>query len=257
MLTHIFSEVLRQLGQIMLHSYCIVLHTTAGENRFMPVPDCFVWTRFGTEAGQSIADIVRRKEDERAANGGVFYWGIGNAIGPSMIKLLRQLDAPEVLFSPIKSSPRKQDVAPESIVAWTAASGLDGEPYRLPARSLITSRFNRERSRHYALVCKSDTRLQDLFASSTSADKIQFSELRNILSGRPLGSSQVTAVVQRQSANAATGPQYDVSLKAKLVPPYLIHLSGPKPISTTAGNFCDWTNAVTELWRDGCKSLKA
>jgi hypothetical protein len=147
---------------------------------------------------------------------GVLLGHIGNAIGPSMIELLRQLDGPEVLFSPIRSSPRKQDAAPESVVAWTAASGLDGEPYRLLARSLITSRFNRERPRHYALVCKSDTKLQDY---------------------------------------AVTGQEYDVSFKAKLVSPYLIHLSGPKPISPDI--LCEWTNAVTELWRDGCNNLKA
>jgi hypothetical protein len=197
----------------------------------MRVPDCFVWTKFGTEAGQSIVEILRRKEDERKANEGVFYWGIGNAIGPSVVELLRRLNSPDVLFSPIKSAPRRQDVAPESVVAWTTAFGLDGEPYALPPRSLVTSRFNADRQRHYALVCRSDTPFEELITPSSRLDKVQLSELRNILSGRPLGGSQVTAVVMRESLNSVRGPEYDISFKATLVPPYLIHLSDPRPIT--------------------------
>lgn len=216
----------------------------------MRVPDHFVWTRFGTEAGQSIADILHRKEEERKANAGVFYWGIGNAIGPSVVELLQRRDSPEVLFSPIKSAPRKQDAAPESVVAWTTAIGLDGEPYALPPRSLITSRFNADRQRHYALVCRSDTPFAGLIASSSLADKVQLSELHNILSGRPLGASQVTAVVQRKSLNGVRGPEYVVSFKAVLVPPYFIHLRDPKPIPSDDGS--DWTRAVCELWTGDC-----
>ena len=100
--------------------------------QYIPLPQCFVWTRFGTEAGQSISDILRRKEKERAANGGIFYWGIGNAVGPSILELLRRTDEPEVLFSPIKSAPKRDDVTPEAVVAWTAAAGRK----QVPARSL-------------------------------------------------------------------------------------------------------------------------
>lgn len=41
----------------------------------MTLPACFCWTRFGTEAGQSIDQIFERKEQERAANGGLFFGG--------------------------------------------------------------------------------------------------------------------------------------------------------------------------------------
>ena len=216
----------------------------------MSVPDCFVWTKFGTEAGQSIADILRRKEDERRANAGTFYWGIGNAIGPSVVELLRRLDSPEVLFSPIKSAARKQDVAPESVVAWTTAFGLNGEPYALPPRSLITSRLNADRQRHYALVCRSDTPLEGVITSTSHLDKVQPSEMRNLLSGRPLGSSQVTAVVVRNSPNAGTGLEYDVRFKAKLAPPYFIHLGDPIRIATDTTS--DWAGSVRSLWNGEC-----
>lgn len=210
--------------------------------QYLSVPSCFVWTRFGTEAGQSFSDILRRKEKERTANDGVFYWGIGNAVGPSILELLRRAVEPEVLFSPIKSAPKRDDVAPESVVAWTAAAGLDGEPHRLPIWSLITSRFNVERPRHYALVCKSDFTFTDQSAFPTeNVERIAIGELTNIVTGRALGSSQVTAVVQRRVRPGLSSAEYEVRFKARLVPPYFIQLSDPRPITLSAA--CSWANA--------------
>jgi hypothetical protein len=214
-------------------------------SQHMTVPQCFVWTRFGTEAGQSISDILRRKEQERSANGGVFYWGIGNAVGPSILELLRKSSEPEVLFSPIKSAPRRGDVAPESVVAWTAAAGLNGEPYRLPIWSLITSRFNIGRPRHYALVCRSDSSLLDEFDTvAPNIEKIAIGQLTNIVTGRPLGSSQVTAVVMRHVQPVSSSAEYSVKFRAKLIPPYFIQLSAPRPI--TAKVACSWANMSIE-----------
>src|SRR4051812_30446023 len=93
------------------------------------LPDCFCWTRFGTEAGQAIGHILQRKERERAANGGLFIWGIGNAVGPSIRELLRRTTRPEVLFSPIRCSPKAQDAEPPAVAAWTLGETLDGDIY--------------------------------------------------------------------------------------------------------------------------------
>ena len=55
------------------------------ESEFLQeLPTIFCWTRFGGEAGEPIEQILFRKEQERLANGGVFLWGIGNAVGPSI-----------------------------------------------------------------------------------------------------------------------------------------------------------------------------
>jgi hypothetical protein len=195
-------------------------------------PTSFVWSRFGTEAGQTIDSILRRKEQERVANGGVFYWGIGNAVGPSVAALVSQSDRPEVLFSPIKSPARSEDAQPRCVLAWTAAIGLNGEPYALPLRSLITSRFAAGRQYHYALVCNSDLPLTDaLNRALATSDGIFRRDLCNFLTGRPVGASQVTAVVQRRAQHSASGTAYPVSFRAKLVPPYFIRLSIPLPIS--------------------------
>ena len=88
------------------------------------IPKCFCWTRFGTEAGEAIGHIFKRKEEERIANSGVFIWGIGNAVGPSVRELVLRTPKPQVLFSPIRSAAKLQDVSPPSVAAWTAGETL-------------------------------------------------------------------------------------------------------------------------------------
>src|SRR5579883_2254032 len=96
-----------------------------------PIPDLFCWTRYGMEAGESVDQILSRKELERQGNNGLFLWGIGNAIGPAIRELVKRCQSPEVLFSPIKSRPRPADASSENVVAWTNAEAVDGNPYQL------------------------------------------------------------------------------------------------------------------------------
>ena len=42
-------------------------------------PNAFVWTKIQAEAGQSIKRILNRKELERQASDGTFWWGIGES----------------------------------------------------------------------------------------------------------------------------------------------------------------------------------
>jgi len=212
----------------------------------MSLPECFCWTRFGTEAGQSASQILARKEQERSANRGVFFWGIGNAIGPSMLELLRQTDTPQALFSPIRSAPRQQDATPSTVVSWNEASTLDGERYQLPHHSLITSRFDhiKPRSKHYALVCYSEAPL----IPDVAPEQLHFAGLRNLLTDRPVGASQVTAVVRlRQTLAHETGPTYRVALRVQLRPPYFIVLSTPKPLMPSEEPR-SWEAAVARGW---------
>jgi hypothetical protein len=192
----------------------------------MALPRHFCWTRFGTEAGEGVDQILRRKEDERLANDGVFLWGIGNAIGPSMCELVRRESSPQVIFSPIRSAPRPEDCKPESTVAWTLARTLSGEIYNLPAGSVVTSRAAGEGRllRHYALVCASVTPL----GVNRAPHMIQFSRLRNLVTGRPVGASQVTAVVRMSDeCEDDAGKEYPAAIRASLVFPYFIELIEP------------------------------
>lgn len=188
-----------------------------------PLPRSFCWTRFGTEAGETITAILARKESERLANGGVFYWGVGNSIAPAIAELVRRVEEPEVLFSPIRGRPRRVDIAPGCVVRWTSAEGLSRELFELPPRVEVTSRWDpaRPATPHYALVCSSAEPLE-----IADVGQLSFGALRNLRSGASLGASQVTAVVHRSDAGLG-GSEYPVALRATLVPPYFVRLRGP------------------------------
>lgn len=190
-----------------------------------PLPEVFCWTRFGTEAGQTVQQILRRKERERRESGGIFLWGIGNSVGPAIAELVKRCDVPEVLFSPILSRPRAVDVEPSAVVAWTSGETLTGAPYLLPPGAYVTSRGPvREGAAHYALVCAQDEPLEVRDLGS-----LELHGLRNLLSGRGMGASQVTAVVSRPSADTRDGP-YRIAMRARLVEPYFIRLRRPAAI---------------------------
>ena len=187
------------------------------------LPAAFCWTRFGPEAGEGIEEIIERKERERCANDGIFFWGIGNSVAPAMRELIAQVDAPEVLFSPIKSRPRRVDVAPESVVRWRAGETLSGRRFRLPRGARITSRWRGSSTLHYALVCRAESQLRFCELGWLSPGS-----LRNLLRGTSIGASQVTAVVRREDAeDSENGARYAVALRAQLVEPYFIRLHEP------------------------------
>jgi hypothetical protein len=198
------------------------------------LPRLFCWTRFGTEAGEPIDEIFARKERERVMNGGLFLWGIGNAIWPSMRELLSLEVNPEAVFSPIRSAPRKDDIAPEMVVRWTAGRSMDGQRYEFPAGAVVTSRqnYNRRQTSHYALVCASAVALR----VDTDGEPLVFARLRNLVTGRPVGASQVTAIVRQCDDDCgANGVRYRAALRVQLVFPYLVQLidsvSLPPPLN--------------------------
>ena len=189
------------------------------------LPQSFCWTRFGPEAGETFTHILGRKERERRANSGVFYWGIGNALGPGIAELVRTSDRPEVLFSAIRSRPRARDVSPPVTVRWTVAEGLDGTRFEVPSAVVVHSAREEIASTrpHYALVCRSADPL-DL----REIGRIWFGALRNLRSGSPVGASQVTAVVTRLEIEV--GAPYTVVFRAGLVAPYFVKLHRPVPV---------------------------
>lgn len=194
------------------------------------LPRVFCWTRFGTEAGESIEAILARKEAERRSNDGLFLWGIGNSIVPGLEELLAREPAPEVLFSPIRTPPRDVDVDPPAVASWTAARAMGGAAFALPEYSTVTSRYDpaRPAARHYALVCASPVPLR-----VEAAATLTFSGLRNLRSGAPVGFSQVTAVVSREDGHEGAD-DYPVAFRAALVAPYFVSLHEPRPLSGPA-----------------------
>ena len=71
----------------------------------------FVWTKIGTEAGERVIGIVGRKENERAAGGDVFWWGIGTSLSPAVRdEAQRSGGTIPVLFCEMLGIPQKHDV---------------------------------------------------------------------------------------------------------------------------------------------------
>lgn len=197
------------------------------DNVLDTLPEAFCWTRFGPEAGESFSDILARKEVEREAGDGIFYWGIGSAVGRALEALIASVEEPEVLFSPITSAPRPADVRPDHVVRWSCGKGLFGESTVLPEHARVTSRFDpgRPDTARFALVCASDEPL-----CLEEHGELRFGSLRNFCSGAAVGASQVTAVVRRGIAGPRCGRAYPVALRASLVDPYLLRLAAPTAV---------------------------
>lgn len=197
----------------------------------MGLPEVFCWTRFGTEAGETAAEIFERKERERCANGGTFLWGIGNAIGPSLLRLLAHTSKPKVIFSPMQSAPKARDVSPERVVRWLKGRTLEGDIIDLPRDSYVTSGHiaGSRLRRRYALVCDRSEPIRH-----RELGRFYMGQLFNLASGCDVGSSQVTAVVGWEASRPATGPAYVVALRATLVHPYFVELAEPEEAAPAA-----------------------
>ena len=194
----------------------------------MQLPSQFMWTRYGAEAGESADAVLRRKEAERVVNGGLFLWGVGNSMGPAVRQLLiRTRDAsPAIVFSPMRSAPRKEDVAPRSVARWTRATGLDGNEWTIPAGSTVTSRMDvakGEKRRHYALVCHLDTPL----VPNEDGPRFSIADVRNYVSGAQVGHSQVTSLVSYERSGTHGSGDYLAAVIARLTYPYVLELFAP------------------------------
>lgn len=181
------------------------------------------------EAGQSLDTIILRKDLERAAGDGIFYWGIGNALGSSLDGLLGRPQEPKLLFSVMRSKPKRSDVKPDSIFLWNAFDMGRGLTSPLPPHVLLLSRGNTPtgpKQRHYALVCQSAQPL--VRRSRATLDLAHFRNLGS--SSTSVGSSQVTAIIEHLPVGRS-GTFYDICLHATLVPPYFVRLADPVSIS--------------------------
>ncbi len=192
------------------------------------LPSVFCWTKFGDEAGEEAPSIFERKELERRKNGGVFLWGIGQSIRPSLLSLLKVTRSPEVVFTPMRVPASPRDAAPEKVLLWYAGVGYDGQEYRLPRFSVVTSRWSNRaiHSGHFALVCERHSPLLD----HPAEERIFVSEVRNLLTGSLVGSSQVTSVVVRVTTERCDQGGYTVVSRARLVYPYFVWLNRNIPI---------------------------
>src|SRR5205807_8143218 len=76
------------------------------------------WTRMQAESGQDIQTIIARKELERRAGDGLFFWGIGNAPSRAIRSHAAGGEDIDVVFSLMKIRPKARDISPAGILAW-------------------------------------------------------------------------------------------------------------------------------------------
>lgn len=234
------------------------------EKSMNPPPKSFCWTKMGEESGESLATIIQRKEWERQMGAGMFAWGIGQSLGRNVEAMVKNMASFPVLFSPMLSRAKKIDIEPGSVAIWTQWEDHIGNIHSLPAHVLVTSRATlpsgKEKKSHYALICQSDSPLQNDEISG-----IQHSFARNALSNKPVGASQVTAVVTLvNEEQSEVGKSYPVSFQAKLEYPYYVKLIKPRILSqddvaaikrvSSLGNIQSWKMLVQRL-RDNDERL--
>jgi hypothetical protein len=198
------------------------------------IPPIFCWSKMGSESGEKLAEIILRKEWERQLGGGYFFWGIGQSLGEKVKTLAPSKTPLKVIFSPMPSKPKPIDEAPEQVVLWNAWIDAKGDARPLPEHCFITSRASlpsgREKESHYALICFSD---QELISQNSDINIVP-KYLCNAGSNKPLGASQVTALVQSisQKTDVSNSKSYSVSFTAELQLPYYIQLTHPSKLDT-------------------------
>ena len=224
------------------------------------IPSIFCWTKMGTEAGQALSDIIRRKDMERECGAGVFGWGIGNSVGPAIkhAKFAERILVLEALFTPMKAAPKAIDSAPASIVMWLGYLSDEEDIEPLPEHMLITSRgqssSGEEKRDHYALICRSP----DPLTAQRARQAIDHRAACNLVSSNPVGASQVTSVVRYRSTDSREAT-YPVLFRAELTDQAFVHLAVPVAL---AGDLLVMYREVCaarkpQEWKVGIKALKA
>jgi hypothetical protein len=183
----------------------------------------FVLTKPGVEAGERLADIVTRKEAERIAGKNIFWWGVGNSLGPALRDAAKAAGGTLPVFFLVNKKPappRAHDVAPSSTFRWTKWEDWDGKIVSVPSYARVTSRGDEDKRSHYALVCHSEGPIV-FEQNGGSFDPL----LCKTGSGKRPGSSQVTALLQGDvNAPEHRNGGHRIVFKATLVAPWQARL---------------------------------
>jgi hypothetical protein len=120
----------------------------------------FVWTEILFEAGESPEHIILRKEAERIAGSGEFWWGVDAPLGITVeVRAERSGGTLPVLFSKSRTTEERHS---SQIRIWDAwRSLLHPQVHgRIPDHVVITTGYDLgKRQARYALTCRSDDKL--------------------------------------------------------------------------------------------------
>lgn len=217
-------------------------NNSQGRATIATLPSKFCWTKMGDEAGQGLSGIISRKDTERQLGDGIFFWGIGTPLGERIWSFIKSTDNPQVFFSPMKAKPKTIDINPDKVFAWTAYVDRHGRKHVMPDHALVTSRGTaREKTKdyHYALVCHKHTQLEAELWPAVCSET-----LRNYKTGKRLGYSQVTSIVESTGESDSCTLDYSISFGADLVAPFYVKLVDPVEIPRKL-----WSEA-NDLWAE-------
>lgn len=215
--------------------------------------DYVCWSRMQAEAGQQLHAIIDRKERERQAGSGLFFWGVGNAPATQIRVLARMGIAIPVIFSAMKGRAKVIDAAPTRTLAWRQYIDSNGAERPLPPGALVTSRGHSargaEKERHYALMCHSGAPLR--LTHGVPFDPAAYRNASG--TGGRVGASQVTALLRRV-AESDDNTAYEANIVARLVGSYWVRLTSPvqldaatiKAVSDFHGDNRRWIRLVRE-----------
>lgn len=185
------------------------------------------WTRMQAEAGQPLEQIIARKELERKSGDGLFFWGVGNAPAKAIQTLARANIPVPVVFSVMKSRPKKEDSDADEVFAWLGYIDASGAERAVPGHAIVLSRARTPKGAkrsHYALICQSDLPLE-----IQDGEEFNVTEYRNV-GGKeaPVGASQVTALLKHLPLESLASPSpYRVSMRSNLTDGYWVKLTRP------------------------------
>lgn len=211
----------------------------------------FVWSKVEAEAGEGITGIVRRKETERLAGDGVFWWGVGNSLGPALHDAAAEEGGElPLVFSRMLSRPKAVDVDPGEVWVWTHFEDRRGGVHPVPEHVVVTSRGGEGKSLHYALVCVLDDPLGE-------GQKEPFDPtLCRTRNGKVPGPSQVTAVL-RGDFEGHTAGAYVIDMAAWLVFPYQMRLVRHRALEPAERlELATWSSGSTQQWLELARRLK-
>lgn len=217
----------------------------------------------GVESGQSLNSIISRKEMERSVGNGLFCWGIGNSLGeaPKLALSGNKGKSISVLFTKMKSPPKKIDVEPGELALWLYYRDESGRYFDLPEHSLISSRAltpqGTPKLTHFALMCKSDDPLRE----DSVPLLIDAKRIRNYVSSNSVGYSQVTSIVSYDhDANHSelSKSTYEVSFKADLYGTGFLRLVEPITLTPELLKLYEAVCNSTKKseWKKGIRLLK-
>ncbi len=200
----------------------------------MNLPRAFCWQRIGPYSEQSTRLVVYRKNLERLAGDGEYWWGHGiggicDSIDPHLINAVKQSERPpKVLFSPMKDEEDVHKRKQGRRIIFEAET-MDGTRYELPPHVIMTRTLDDKRP-YFALICSSPEPLNP--APNRIIERIDVTNYRSIHKNGKRSEQNLKAAGQRTtmvierfgSERRLATDGYPVIFQAKLIWPYCVRL---------------------------------